>query len=46
MHENGQDDCSAWSPSVQSGRSLVHQRDGSDEPQQKETDARPAASER
>ena len=30
MHKNGQDDCSAWSPSVKSGHSLVNQRNGSD----------------
>ncbi len=45
MHKNGQEDCSACSPSVKPRRFLVDQRNGSDEPQQKEADARPAASE-
>jgi hypothetical protein len=46
MHENGQNECSDWSPGMKPGRSLVNQRNRSDEPQQKEADARPAASER
>jgi hypothetical protein len=46
MHKNGQQDCSALRPSVNSGRSLVDQGSRSDEPQQKQANARPAASKR
>ncbi len=46
MHKNGQNEGSDWSPSMTPGSCLVNQRKRSDEPQEKEADARPAASER